>query len=64
MLKSTLKNQTLTFSIQFTFSYVHFLNERRVEVMKETPDIGFVDISKKMAAEWTALPQEEKARSV
>merc|ERR1719323_2371529 len=42
--------------------YVHFLNERRVEVMKETPDIGFVDISKKMAAEWTALPQEEKAR--
>ena len=44
------------------FRYVHFLNERRVEVMKETPDIGFVDISKKMAAEWTALPQEEKAR--
>ena len=43
---------------------MHFLNERRVEVIKETPDIGFIDISKKMAAEWTALPQEEKARSV
>ena len=52
----------LIFVIQCPFRYVHFLNERRVEVMKETPDIGFVDISKKMAAEWTALPQEEKAR--
>ena len=57
-----MKNPSLTF--QSTSSYVHFLNERRVEVIKETPDIGFVDISKKMAAEWTALPQEEKARSV
>jgi hypothetical protein len=40
--------------------YVHFLNERRESVRTENPDITFSDLSKKMAAEWSAKSDEEK----
>jgi hypothetical protein len=40
--------------------YVHFLNERRESVRAENPDITFSDLSKKMAAEWSAKSDEEK----
>ena len=40
--------------------YVHFLNERRETVRAENPDITFSDLSKKLAAEWSALGDAEK----
>ena len=40
--------------------YVHFLNERRETVRAENPDITFSDLSKKLAAEWSALADAEK----
>ena len=40
--------------------YVHFLNERRETVRAENPDITFSDLSKKLAAEWSALADVEK----
>jgi len=40
--------------------YVHFLNERRESVRGENPDITFSDLSKKLAAEWSALDETEK----
>jgi len=40
--------------------YVHFLNERRESVRGENPDITFSDLSKKLAAEWSALAEPEK----
>merc|ERR1712018_1047895 len=42
--------------------YVHFLNDRREAVRKESPDMSFADISKKLANEWSQLGQEEKQR--
>jgi len=44
--------------------YVHFLNDRREAVRKESPDMSFADISKKLANEWSQLGQEEKLRYV
>merc|ERR1719260_60926 len=40
--------------------YVHFLNERRESDRGENPDITFSDLSKKLAAEWSALAEPEK----
>jgi len=40
--------------------YVHFLNERRESVRSENPDITFSELSKKLAAEWSKLGDEEK----
>lgn len=40
--------------------YVHFLNERRETVRAENPEITFSDLSKKLAAEWSALGEAEK----
>ena len=42
--------------------YVHFLNDRRDAVRKEFPDLSFADISKKLAADWSAVGPEEKQR--
>jgi len=42
--------------------YVHFLNERRETVRAENPDITFSDLSKKLAAEWSALGEADKNR--
>ena len=42
--------------------YVHFLNERRESVRGENPEITFSELSKKLAAEWSALPEEEKLK--
>ena len=42
--------------------YVHFLNERRESVRGENPDITFSELSKKLAAEWSALPEDEKLK--
>ena len=44
--------------------YVHFLNDRRETVRKETPEMSFADISKKLANEWSQLGHEEKQRYV
>jgi len=40
--------------------YVHFLNERRESVRSKNPDITFSDLSKKLAAEWSALSETDK----
>lgn len=42
--------------------YVHFLNDRREDVRKESPDMSFAEISKKLASEWSHLGQEEKQK--
>ncbi len=42
--------------------YVHFLNDRRETVRKESPDMSFAEISKKLANEWSNLPADEKTR--
>jgi len=42
--------------------YVHFLNERRETVRSENPDITFSDLSKKLAAEWSALTESQKIK--
>ena len=42
--------------------YVHFLNERRESVRSENPEITFSELSKKLAAEWSALPEDEKSK--
>ena len=42
--------------------YVHFLNERRESVRSENPDITFSDLSKKLAAEWSALSETAKIK--
>ena len=42
--------------------YVHFLNDRRETVRKETPDMSFADISKKLANEWSQLSSDDKTR--
>jgi len=42
--------------------YVHFLNERRESVRAENPDITFSDLSKKLAAEWSALGETQKTK--
>jgi len=42
--------------------YVHFLNDRREDVRKESPDMSFAEISKKLASEWSQLGQEEKLK--
>lgn len=39
---------------------MHFLNERRETVRAENPDITFSDLSKKLAAEWSALGEADK----
>ena len=44
--------------------YVHFLNDRRETVRKESPEMSFADISKKLANEWSQLGQEEKQKYV
>ena len=41
---------------------MHFLNERRESVRGENPEITFSELSKKLAAEWSALPEEEKLK--
>ena len=42
--------------------YVHFLNDRRESVRKESPDMSFADISKTLANEWSQLSSEEKQK--
>jgi len=42
--------------------YVHFLNDRREAVRKESPDMSFADISKTLANEWSQLGQIEKQK--
>jgi len=40
--------------------YVHFLNERRESVRSKNPEITFSELSKKLAAEWSALSETDK----
>lgn len=40
--------------------YVRFLARHRERVREANPDTSFPDVTKLLAAEWTAMPQEEK----
>uniref|UniRef100_A0A161MRA5 High mobility group protein 20a n=1 Tax=Triatoma infestans TaxID=30076 RepID=A0A161MRA5_TRIIF len=40
--------------------YVRFLNDRREQFRAENPNMPFAEITKVLAAEWSALPQEQK----
>ena len=41
-------------------AYVHFLNERRESKRNECPDLSFIELSKELASEWSALDSESK----
>ena len=43
-------------------SYFHFLNDCREAVRKESPDMSFKEISKKLSQKWSQLEQEEKQK--
>ena len=40
--------------------YVRFLNANRERIKQENPDLTFAEITKKLAAEWSSMNQEEK----
>ncbi|XP_075977838.1 high mobility group protein 20A-like isoform X1 [Anticarsia gemmatalis] len=40
--------------------YVRFLNERRDQVRAQQPDLGFAELTRQMASEWSKLPAHEK----
>ncbi|RVE50845.1 hypothetical protein evm_004412 [Chilo suppressalis] len=40
--------------------YVRFLNERRDQLRAEQPDLGFAELTRQLASEWSKLPAEEK----
>ncbi|CAH2096122.1 unnamed protein product [Euphydryas editha] len=40
--------------------YVRFLNERREHLRAERPELGFAELTRQLASEWSKLPSEEK----
>lgn len=40
--------------------YVRFLNERRDQLRAEQPDLGFAELTRQLASEWSKLPAETK----
>lgn len=40
--------------------YVRFLNERRDQLRSEQPDLGFAELTRQLASEWSKLPAEIK----
>lgn len=40
--------------------YVRFLNERRDQLRAEQPELGFAELTRQLASEWSKLPAEEK----
>ncbi|KAL4715439.1 hypothetical protein ACJJTC_015342 [Scirpophaga incertulas] len=40
--------------------YVRFLNERRDQLRAEQPDLGFAELTRQLASEWSKLPADEK----
>ncbi|XP_072949332.1 high mobility group protein 20A [Epargyreus clarus] len=40
--------------------YVRYLNERRDQLRAEQPDLGFAEITRQLASEWSKLPATEK----
>ncbi|KOB74316.1 putative high mobility group 20A isoform 1 [Operophtera brumata] len=40
--------------------YVRFLNERRDQLRAAQPELGFAEITRELASEWSKLPAEEK----
>ncbi|KAI8436861.1 hypothetical protein MSG28_010313 [Choristoneura fumiferana] len=40
--------------------YVRYLNERRDQVRAEHPELGFAELTRQLASEWSKLPVEEK----
>lgn len=44
----------------FVLGYVRYLNERRDQLRAEQPDLGFAELTRQLASEWSKLPAEEK----
>ncbi|XP_032517610.2 high mobility group protein 20A [Danaus plexippus] len=40
--------------------YVRYLNERRDQLRAEQPELGFAELTRQLASEWSKLPTEEK----
>ncbi|XP_063624146.1 high mobility group protein 20A isoform X1 [Cydia splendana] len=40
--------------------YVRYLNERRDQLRAEHPELGFAELTRQLASEWSKLPAEEK----
>lgn len=40
--------------------YVRYLNERRDQLRADHPELGFAEVTRKLASEWSTLPIEEK----
>lgn len=43
-----------------TLGYVRFLNERRDQLRAAQPDLGFAELTRQLASDWSKLPAEEK----
>lgn len=39
---------------------MRYLNERRDQLRAEQPDLGFAELTRQLASEWSKLPAEEK----
>lgn len=46
--------------VYFAVGYVRYLNERRDQVRAEHPELGFAELTRQLASEWSKLPVEEK----
>lgn len=40
--------------------YVRFLNERRDQLRAAQPDLGFAELTRQLASDWSKLPVDEK----
>lgn len=43
-----------------SLGYVRYLNERRDQLRAEHPELGFAELTRQLASEWSKLPMEEK----
>lgn len=46
--------------ISLSSGYVRYLNERRDQLRAEHPELGFAELTRQLASEWSKLPMEEK----
>lgn len=46
--------------INSVLGYVRYLNERRDQLRADHPELGFAEVTRQLASEWSKLPIEEK----
>lgn len=58
--KQEYASTTLIYLLVIFLGYVRFLNERRDQLRAEQPDLGFAELTRQLASEWSKLPAKEK----